>query len=39
MTFEKLKWGITAVVLGVFLAASGNAQQTHKAARACYWMD
>ncbi|KAA0997468.1 DUF2092 domain-containing protein [Paraburkholderia panacisoli] len=33
MTFEKLKWGITAVVLGVFLAASGNAQQTHKAAR------
>jgi hypothetical protein len=33
MIFEKLKWGISAVVLGVFLAASGNAQQTHKAAR------
>ncbi|MBB5460284.1 DUF2092 domain-containing protein [Paraburkholderia sp. Cpub6] len=32
MTFEKLKWGISAVVLGMFLAASGHAQQTHKAA-------
>ncbi|SIT38140.1 putative periplasmic protein [Paraburkholderia ribeironis] len=33
MIFEKLKWSVTAVVLGVLLAASGNAQQTHKAAR------
>jgi hypothetical protein len=28
MTYEKWKWGATAVVLGIFLAASGNAQQT-----------
>jgi hypothetical protein len=27
MTYEKLRWGVTVVVLGVFLAASGNAQQ------------
>ncbi|SOE68442.1 hypothetical protein SAMN05446635_3312 [Burkholderia sp. OK233] len=27
MTYEKLKWAVTVVVLGVFLAASGNAQQ------------
>lgn len=27
MTCEKLKWGVTVVVLGVFLAVSGNAQQ------------
>ena len=26
MTYEKLQWGVTVVVLGVFLAASGNAQ-------------
>lgn len=31
MTYEKLRWGITVVVLGVFLAASGNAQQPHAA--------
>jgi hypothetical protein len=33
MTCEKLKWGTTVVVLGVFLAASGNAQQAQHAAR------
>jgi hypothetical protein len=26
MTYEKLQWGVTVVALGVFLAASGNAQ-------------
>jgi hypothetical protein len=33
MTCEKFKWRITIVVLGVFLAASGNAQQPPHAAK------
>jgi hypothetical protein len=31
MIYEKWKWGVTAVVLGIFLASSGNAQQTQHA--------
>jgi hypothetical protein len=31
MTYEKWKWGVTAVLLSMFLVASGNAQQTQHA--------
>lgn len=31
MTYGKWKWGVTAVVLGILLASSGNAQQTQHA--------
>ncbi|MCX4174681.1 MULTISPECIES: DUF2092 domain-containing protein [Paraburkholderia] len=34
MTCEKLKWGVTIVMLSVFLAASGNAQQTQHTQKA-----
>jgi hypothetical protein len=34
MTCEKLKWGVTIAVLSVFLAASGNAQQTQHTPKA-----
>lgn len=34
MTCEKLKWGLTIVVLSAFLAASGNAQQTQHTPKA-----
>jgi hypothetical protein len=30
MIYEKLKWGLIAIMLGVFLASSGNAQQTQR---------
>jgi hypothetical protein len=34
MTCEKLKWSVTIAVLSVFLAASGNAQQTQHTPKA-----
>jgi hypothetical protein len=34
MTCHKVKWGVTAVLLGMFLTASGNAQQAQHAPKA-----